>query len=330
MTLVMVADPLEMFQPYAQERAAIEAAGAEFRLGDGSFAAIRDADVVLTTWTLRFPAHELQKLHRCRMVARYGVGVDNIDLAAATELGIVVANAPTYCVGEVADHTVGLILTLTRGLAWLDREVRAGRWMAVHKDDPRVPRLSLMTIGLVGLGKIGRRVAQRLAGFGCRILAYDPYLSDAEIRERGALPVASLTELLQAADLVSLHVPLTDETRRMINRTTLAQLRPGAMVVNTSRGGVIDEQALVEALQRDHLFGVALDVLDPEPIRADHPLLAMDPRRVILTPHFGAWCRASTPDLQTEIANAVTALLSGRLPPSTMNPAVQPRFGLIR
>jgi phosphoglycerate dehydrogenase-like enzyme len=116
----------------------------------------------------------------------------------------------------------------------------------------------------------------------------------------------------------------------MINRTTLAQLRPGVMVVNTSRGGVIDEQALVEALQRDHLFGVALDVLDPEPIRADHPLLAMDPRRVILTPHFGAWCRASTPDLQTEIANAVAALLSGRLPASTMNPLVKPRFSLIR
>jgi D-3-phosphoglycerate dehydrogenase len=325
MKLVMVADPLEMLQPYAQERAAAEAAGARFALGDGSFAALRDADVVLTAWTMRFTAAELRELARCRLIARYGVGVDNIDVAAATELGIMVANAPTYCVGEVADHTLGLIIALTRGIAWLDSEVRAGRWMEVRKDDPRVPRLGLMTIGLVGIGKIGRRVAGRLAGFGCRILAYDPYLTPGEIRRRGAEPVGSLEELLSAAHLLSLHVPLTHETRRMIDRAALARMRPGAMLVNTSRGGVVDEQAVVEALADGRLFGAALDVLDPEPIRPDHPLLAFDPRRVILTPHFGAWCAASTPDLHAEIAGAVTAALAGRAPDSIMNPEVTPR-----
>jgi D-3-phosphoglycerate dehydrogenase / 2-oxoglutarate reductase len=326
MTLVMVADPLDMLQPYAEERAAAEAAGAQFALGDGSFAALRDADIILTAWTMRFTAAVMDALPRCRMIARYGVGVDNIDLAAATERGIVVANAPTYCVSEVADHTLGLILSLTRGIPWLDRQVRAGQWMEVRKDDPRVPRIGDMTIGLVGVGKIGRRVAQRLAGFGCRILAYDPLLTDEEIRERGAQPTGSLEELLRAADLVSLHVPLTDQTRQLINATSLAWMRPGAMLVNTSRGGVVDEQALVRALLEDRLFGVALDVLESEPASEDHPLLALDPRRVILTPHFGAWCAASTPALHAEIAGALAAMLAGRLPDSTMNPGVTPRF----
>ena len=325
MTLVAVADPLDMLQPYADERAAAEAAGADFVLGDGSFAALRDVDLILTAWTMRFTPEVMRELTRCRLIARYGVGVDNIDLSAATERGIIVANAPTYCVAEVADHTIGLILSLTRGIPWLDSQVRDGQWMAVGKDDPRVLRIGAMTIGLVGIGKIGRRVAQRLAGFGCRVLAYDPFLSVEEIRARGAMPVASLEHLLRESHLVSLHVPLTDQTRQMIDRASLAQLRPGAMIVYTSRGGVVDEQALVWALQSGRLFGVALDVLDPEPISPDHPLLAIDPRRVILTPHFGAWCAVSVPDLHAEIAAALSAVLAGRLPASTMNPGVRPR-----
>ena len=325
MTLVMVADPLDMLQPYAEERAAAEAAGARFVLGDGTIAALRDADIILTAWTMRFTPQVLAELPRCRLIARYGVGVDNIDLAAATTHGIVVANAPTYCVAEVADHTLGLILSLTRGIPWLDRQVRAGAWLDVRKDDPRVPRLAHMTIGLVGIGKIGRRVAQRLAGFGCRVLAYDPFVADDEIRARGAIPLAGLEALLRESHLVSLHVPLTDQTHHMLDARRLAQLRPGAMIVNTSRGGVIDEAALVQALQHEHVSAAALDVFDPEPIHPDHPLLAIDPRRVILTPHFGAWCAASTPDLHAEIAGALSAMLAGRLPASIMNPAVQQR-----
>ena len=328
MTLVMVADPLEMLQPYAEERTAAEAGGAAFALGDGSFEALREADVVLTAWTKRFTPEVIAALPRCRLIARYGVGVDNIDLAAATAHGIVVANAPTYCVAEVADHTAGLILALTRGIPWLDRQVRAGDWLSVRKDDPQVPRISRSTLGIVGIGKIGRRVAQRMAGFGCRILAHDPYLSDDEIRARGAEPVASLADLLREADVLTLHVPLTDETRQLIDAAALAQLKPSAVLINTSRGGVVDEAALIEALRAERLRGAALDVLAPEPPAPDHPLLTFDPRRVILTPHFGAWCNASVPDLHAEIAGAVAAVLAGRWPASTMNPEVRPRATL--
>ncbi len=328
MPLVMVADPLDMLQPYAAERAAAFAAGAQFVLGDGTFTALRDADVILTAWTMRFTAVVLQELARCRLIVRYGVGVDNIDLAAATACGIVVANAPTYCVAEVADHAAGLILSITRGIPWLDRQVRNGDWMAVRKDDPAVPRIGQITLGIVGIGKIGWRVAQRMAPFGCRILAHDPFLSDATIRERGATPMASLEDLLRISDVVSLHVPLTEQTRHLIDTTNLSWMKPTAVIVNTSRGPVIDEPALIAALREDRLRGAALDVLESEPPAADHPLLEFDSRRVILTPHFGAWCAASTPDLHAEVAGALAAVLAGRWPASTMNPGVTPQFPL--
>jgi D-3-phosphoglycerate dehydrogenase len=328
MTLVMVADPLDMLQPYAEEQAAAIAAGADFALGDSTFATLRDADAILTAWTMRFTPQALRELKRCRLIVRYGVGVDNIDIAAATECGIVVANAPTYCVSEVADHAAGLILSITRGIPWLDRQVRDGSWMAVRKDDPRVRRVSQITLGIVGIGKIGRRLAQRMAPFGCRILAHDPFLSDTIIRERGAMPVASLEELLRLSDIVSLHVPLTAQTRHLIDETALSMVKSTAVIVNTSRGGVIDEAALVQALQENRLYGAALDVLATEPLALDHPLLALDPRRVILTPHFGAWCAASVPDLHAEVASALAAMLAGRWPGSTMNPDVMPRLPL--
>jgi D-3-phosphoglycerate dehydrogenase len=330
MTLVMVADPLDMLQPYAEERAAAEAAGARFALGDGTLAALREADAILTAWTMRFTGAMMDELPRCRLLARYGVGVDNIDLAGATARGIVVTNAPTYCVGEVADHTCGLIIGLTRGIPWLDRQVRAGDWMAVRKDDPAVPRIGHSTLGIVGIGKIGRRVAQRMAPFGCRIIAHDPYLADAEICARGAEPVATLAELLRVSDIVTLHVPLTGQTRHMIDAAALALLKPTAVIVNTSRGPVIDEPALIDALRENRLRGAALDVLEAEPPAPDHPLLSFDPRRVILTPHFGAWCAASTPDLHAEVAGALAALLAGRWPASNMNPDVTPRAALVR
>jgi D-3-phosphoglycerate dehydrogenase / 2-oxoglutarate reductase len=329
MTLVMVADPLDMLQPYAEEQAAAIAAGADFALGDSTFATLRDADAILTAWTMRFTLQALRELKRCRLIVRYGVGVDNIDITAATECGIVVANAPTYCVSEVADHASGLILSITRGIPWLDRQVRDGSWMAVRKDDPRVRRVSQITLGIVGIGKIGRRLAQRMAPFGCRILAHDPFLSDTIIRERGAIPVASLEELLRLSDIVSLHVPLTAQTRHLIDETALSMVKSTAVIVNTSRGGVIDEAALVQALQENRLYGAALDVLATEPLALDHPLLALDPRRVILTPHFGAWCAASVPDLHAEVASALAAMLAGRWPASTMNPDVMPRLPLV-
>jgi D-3-phosphoglycerate dehydrogenase / 2-oxoglutarate reductase len=326
MTTVYIPDPVDSLMPFAEERAAAEAAGAELVLGDGANPAIQDAEVILTTW-IRFPPEAIRTLERCRLLVRYGIGVDTIDLATATECGIVVANAPTHCMHEVADHAAGLAIGLARRIPWLDREVRAGNWSAAQRELWGVRRLSTQTLGVIGLGKIGRLFAQRMAPFGFRILGHDPYLSHEQIRALGAIPTA-LDDLLRESDLVSLHVPLTPETRRLIDAGKLALMKPSAAIVNTSRGPVIDEAALIQALQEDRLFGAALDVLEQEPPAPDNPLLQMDPMRVILTPHFAASSAEIFPDLHAEVSAAVAAVLDNRWPPSVMNPGVVPKRAL--
>lgn len=323
MITVYIPDPVDSLMPFAEERAAAEAAGAELVLGAGANPQIRDAEVILTTW-MRFAPAAIRTLERCRLIVRYGIGVDTIDLAAATECGIVVANAPTYCTHEVADHAASLALSLARRIPWLDREVRAGNWASVQQQMWGVRRLSSLTLGVVGLGKIGRLFVQRMAPFGFRLLGYDPYLADEAIRALGALP-ATLDDLLRAADLVSLHVPLTPQTRGLISAERLRLMKPTAAIINTSRGPVIDEAALIAALQAGRLFGAALDVLEAEPPAAEHPLLAFDPQRVILTPHFAASSQEVEPDLHHEVSAALAAVLAGRWPPSVMNPAVIPK-----
>jgi D-3-phosphoglycerate dehydrogenase len=328
MTTVYIPDPVDSLQPFEQERAAAQAAGAELVLGDGANPAIRDAEIILTTW-IRFPPEVLKTLERCRLIVRYGIGVDTIDLAAATECGIVVGNAPTYCMHEVADHAAGLALSLARRIPWLDRQVRAGNWSTVQQELWGVRRLSRLTLGVVGLGKIGRLLVQRMAPFGFRVLGHDPYLSDEQTRALGVAP-AALDDLLRESDIVSLHVPLMPSTRHLIDAAKLRLMKPSAAIVNTSRGPVIDEAALIQALQENWLFGAALDVLDQEPPAPGNPLLGFDPLRVIVTPHFAASSEEIFPDLHAEVSAAVAALLDGRWPPSVMNPGVVPKVPLTR
>jgi D-3-phosphoglycerate dehydrogenase / 2-oxoglutarate reductase len=326
MPTVYIPDPVDVLMPFAQERAVAAARGAAVVLGDGASPAIRDAEVILTTW-IRFPPEAISAMERCRLIVRYGIGVDTIDLAAATECGIVVANAPTYCVTEVADHAAGLILSFARRIPWLDRQVRSVGWAAAQQGPHGIRRLSALTLGVVGLGKIGRAVARRMAPFGFRILGHDPYLADGQVCELGAEP-AALDELLSVADIVSLHVPLAPATRHLVDARRLAMMKPSAAIVNTSRGAVIDEAALVQALQDDRIFGAAIDVVEQEPLAPDHPLLALDPRRVILTPHFAASSEEVIPDLHREVCDAFAAVLDGFWPPSVMNPGVVPKLPL--
>jgi D-3-phosphoglycerate dehydrogenase len=328
MTTIYIPDPVDSLMPFAEEQAAAQAAGAELAIGDGASPTIRDAEIILTTH-VRFPAEVIRTLERCRLIVRYGIGVDTIDLAAATACGIVVANAPTYCVSEVADHAAGLILSLARRIPWLDRQVRAGNWAGAQQGFWGVRRLSRLALGIVGMGKIGRMVAQRMAPFGFRILGYDPYLSDEQIRALGAEP-AALDQLLAEADLVSLHVPLTPATRNLIDAAKLRMMKPSAALVNTSRGPIVDEAALIDALQEGRLFGAALDVTEQEPPAADNPLLQIDPQRVVLTPHFAAAAEETLGDLHREVAAAAAAVLAGRWPPSVMNPSDVPKVPLRR
>jgi D-3-phosphoglycerate dehydrogenase len=328
MTTIFIADPEGPPDLFAEEHVVAAAFGANLVMGGEVPPRIHDAEILLIS-ALTVPAEIMPTLARCRLIVRYGIGVDTIDIEAATAHGIVVANAPTFCVDEVADHTAGLIVSLARGIPWLDRQVRAGAWVAAGNSIWGVRRLSTLTLAIMGLGKIGRQVARRMAPFGFRIIGHDPYLNKSTVEALGIIPV-SFDEAVQTADILSLHVPLTAATRHLIDASALAQMKPTAVLINTGRGGLVDEAALILALQEQRLHGAALDVLEREPPTSDNPLLAMDPQRVILTPHFAASSADAEAQLHREVAAAVASLLAGRWPDATINPQVVPKQPLTR
>lgn len=229
-------------------------------------------------------AEMLPRLPRCRAIMRSGSGLDDLPVQAARARGILVANTPEAIAETVAEHTVALILSLVRQIARFDRSVRAGEWRS--GPDPGLGHLSGQTLGLLGFGLIARHTARMLQGFRPRLIVHDPYAPDAVLREHGAEAV-SFDTLFREADVLSLHCPLTEETRGSVNAEAFARMKPGALLVNTSRGGVIDEPALIAALRGGRLAGAGLDVLDAEPPPPGHPLLAMD--QVILSPHLAAF-----------------------------------------
>jgi D-3-phosphoglycerate dehydrogenase len=305
-----------LLPPFDGSRAAelpiLAAAGAEL-LTVSTFeewaAAAPTADAVLH-WRVPIGAAEIARLARCRVIAHYGVGVDRIDALAAAATGIYVTNVPRYGVAEVADHAVTLLLASARKLRALERTLRAGEWGVNHSRP--IHRLRGRTLGIVGLGNIGSAVAERAAGFGLRVLAHDPYLPSERFAAVGAEP-ASLPELLRASDYLTLHVPLTEETRGLIGAREFAGMKPGVFLVNTSRGPVLDEAALLEALRTGVVAGAGLDVFHEEPLSADSPLLRDE--RVILTPHAAYFSEESIIDMQAGASEQVVAALAGRRPP---------------
>ena len=257
---VVVTDPLA--GEVDVEHQMIAAAGGTLQVAHGDrsdvLETIGGADGILNTY---FPLDReaIEGLERCRVIARYGIGVDNVDLAAAREAGIAVTNVPDYCVDEVATHTVACILSLLRRLKQGDELVRSGGWGVGHLGP--IHRLSTLTVGLVGYGRIARRVHELLAPFGCSFLVADPYVTDLT----APAELVSLPEVLSGAHVVSLHCPLTDETRGLISAATLAQMQDGALLVNASRGPLVVLDDLVSALRTGKLAGAALDTFDPEP-----------------------------------------------------------------
>jgi len=267
----------------------------------------------------------LTSLPNCRVVGRYGVGVDNVDLEAATALGIKVIHVPDFCSEEVADHTMGLILALTRritsiGASWKrDPEAFKERWGQRLELLKGVQCLRNLTLGIIGLGKIGQGIVRRAQGFGFRVVAHDPNVSPTQMEEWG-VEESSYGELLQAADVVTLHIPLTKETHSIIGEGQLRLMKPGAYLVNTSRGALIDEAALVRALREGWIAGAALDVTVTEPLPASHPFLSMD--NVILTPHVAFFSDAAIVQLKEQVAQYVVNALSERGKYHLANPAV--------
>ncbi len=291
-------------------------------------AAAQEADVLAygglyTSITARV----IEALTRCRLIVRYGIGVEGVDFAAATEHGILVANAAEYCVPEVADHATALILALARRIVFLDRHVQRGEWSGGFKVSGPLPRLSTTTLGLVGFGRIARRVAQNMQALVGNIVATDPYVSQ-EAADALGVELVSLEELLERADFVSVHTPLLSDTQGLIGAAELAHMKPTAYIVNTSRGPVIDETALIEALQQGKIAGAGLDVVEQEPLAADSPLRTLD--NVILTPHFAAYSEQAVEDLRASVVQTVSDVLQGKWPLYVMNPKVQPRVALRR
>jgi D-3-phosphoglycerate dehydrogenase / 2-oxoglutarate reductase len=261
----------------------------------------------------------LSSLPRCRVVARYGTGYDTVDVDAATELGVVVANVVDFGVHEVAEHAVALLLAGARRIVAHDHAVRMGAW-DIAQADP-IHRISGSTLGLIGFGSIARAVMSKLQGFELRTLVHDPYVPDDIVRGAGAEP-ADLPMLLATADLVSLHAPLTDETRHMISGRELARMKPSAVLVNTARGGLIDTDALIDALESGLLAAAGLDVHEVEPLPATHPIRDIDVGRAILLDHAGWYSEESIEALQRGAIEAVAAVLTGQRPRSVVNPAV--------
>lgn len=303
------------------ERNIVEAAGMRLVSGPATPLPADDIEVlarehrpsaILTCWA-PVSAGAIAAAPDLRIVARLGVGLDNIAVDAATARGIWVTNVPDYCVEEVSDHAVGFALAWTRGLVRFDREVRAGRW------DPataRLRRLGALTCGIVGFGRIGRATARKLGAFGCRVLAHDPHLGD------GGEGVQSvdLGTLLSRSDIVIVHAPLTQTTRHLINRERIAQMPPGGLLINVSRGAVVDTDAVIEALGSGQLSAAALDVLESEP---DVPAQLRTHPGAMLTPHVAFSSDASLIELRRRAAEEVVRVLRGVAPLQARNAPAQ-------
>lgn len=276
---------------------------------------VADADAVLTQFA-RLDAAAIHAMQRARVIVRYGIGVDNVDLDAARARAIPVCNVPDYCIHEVADHTLAFILALTRCVLPHALAVRAGQW-GLATPIQRFRTLRQCTVGIVGMGRIGREVARRLEPFQCRRLAHDPALADDAIRTLGCEPVV-LDTLLAEADLITLHCPSTPQTRHLLNAAALARLKRGSLIVNLARGDLIDTPALIDALRSGHIAGAALDVCDPEPVPADSPLRAMD--NVLLAPHIASVSESAVRTLRETAARIVACALRGEPLMNVVNP----------
>jgi len=275
---------------------------------DDILAVARDADAVLVTYA-KLPGDLLRQLRRCKAIGRFGLGVDNIDIPAAAELGITVTYVPDYCMHEVSDHAMALLLALVRKIPLSNALVQAGRW-----DMPAVVpihRLAGRVLGLVGFGNIPRALAPKAKAFGLRVVTHDPYVSQQALAAASVEGV-SFDRLLEISDFVSIHAPLMPATRGLFNAEVFRKMKTGALLINTARGPLVDEEALVSALDSGRLGGAALDVVAVEPLPKDSRLIGRD--NVILTPHTAFYSVEALNELQTKCAADVARVLSGEAP----------------
>lgn len=308
---VVVSD--QVFPSVDIERSLLAEIDAELVVAEGDIsnvlAVAKDADAILNTY-LAWDAAAISQLERCRIIARYGIGVDNIDLEAAKQAGIIVTNVPDYSVEEVAVHALALILSALRKVPWVDRRVREGAW-AIDEFRP-IRRLSTLTVGMLGFGRIGRKLAAGLQAMGANLVVYDPFLSPTpDLAE-----LVDLDELLARSDIVSVHAPLTPQTRGIIGAEAIARMKPDAILVNTSRGPLVDLDAVCAALKEGKLRAAALDVFDREPL--DVTRIEGVPN-LIATPHMAYYSEEALEESQRKAATQVKKVLTGQEPDYRVN-----------
>jgi D-3-phosphoglycerate dehydrogenase len=282
---------------------------------DGIVAAAGSSDALLVTYA-KITADMIQKMPKCRIISRFGIGVDNVDIESATGAGIVVTKVPDYCIDEVSDHAMALLLAIVRKIPSSSARTHSGRWEM--KAVVPIHRLRGSVLGLAGFGRIPQLVAPKAKAFGMKVIAFDPFVPD-EAFTRAGVERVELPALLATSDYISVHTPLTPETRHLFNRKTFAEMKRGAYIVNTARGPIIDEDALAEALDAGQIGGAALDVMSQEP-PPPSPLFGRD--NVIITPHTSFYSEESLIDLQVKAAQEVVAVLSGKSPRNPVNPEV--------
>jgi D-3-phosphoglycerate dehydrogenase / 2-oxoglutarate reductase len=312
---VAVAD--SVFPNLEPAKQVLSSIGAQLELApqaspEGILDVARDADALLVTYA-KITAEIIEQLTKCRIISRFGIGVDNVDLDAATKAGIFVTKVPDYCIDEVSDHALALLLSLIRKIPSSSARSHGGTW--AMKAVVPIHRVRGQTLGLVGFGRIPQLVTPKAQAFGLNVIAFDPFADDAVLQKCGVRRV-DFDELLQQSDHVSIHCPLTPDTRNLFNADTLKRMKRGAYLINTARGNIVDESALADAIAAETLAGAALDVMAQEP-PGSSPLFGLE--NVILTPHTSFYSEESLVELQTKAAAEVVSVLSGREPRNPVN-----------
>ncbi|MEE9199361.1 MAG: C-terminal binding protein [Dehalococcoidia bacterium] len=325
---VLHTDPDNLGAPLNVEEAELAKIGAEIipvhcTTEEEVIEAGRDVEGILN---IKAPIRRkaVQGLERCRVIVRYGVGLDTLEPEAATERGIVIANVPDFCMEEVSNHAMMMLLACAKKLGRLNAWVKEGHWGrellkpmgAIHGQ----------TLGLVGCGNIARATAVKARAFNMEVLGYDPFI-DPSVPRASGIEVVGLQELLERSDYVSLHTPLTPETRHLMGEKELQLMKPSAFLINTSRGPVVNEGALIKALQEGWIAGAGLDVFEREPIDPDSPLLKMD--NVVVTPHTASYSDAAFDELHHRVAEEMVRVLTGHWPLHLVNPAVRKKIRLL-
>lgn len=278
--------------------------------------AAKDADAILNCYAELTP-RVIKSLKKCKIIARYGIGVNNVNMPTATKKGIIVTNVPDYCIEEVSDHALALILACARKICQLNKTVKNGKWD--FKGYRPMYRLKGQTLGIISFGKIPRRLVEKVSAYEFHIIAYDPYV-DEGIAAKYNVKLVTFKELLKESDIITIHAPLTKETKGMFSSKQFKMMKNSAYLINTARGGLIKDNDLAQALKKGEIAGAGLDLLEDENVNSHHPLVSLE--NVIITPHSAFYSEQALKDLQYKAVQEVIRVLTGERPKSCVNPEV--------